>query len=180
MSKYTLDTKLKIVADYEAGVGGYKTLSKKYGIHPSIIRRWIQNHQDFGPEGLYPKSTKTYYSVETKLNAIELYLTTELSYREVGVKFGINNPSLIANWLRKYKKKGIDGLSNSSRRPSTVSKEEKTATKTQNTNPETDVKVLQERIKTLEATVEKLDIQNQFLKELRRLREAKKTRHKKI
>lgn len=179
MSKYTLDIKLQVVADYEAGVGGYKTLSKKYAIGSSIIKRWIHNYQDFGPEGLYLKSTKTYYPVETKLNAIELYLTTELSYREVGVKFGINNPSLIANWLRTFKKKGIDGLSKSIGRPPTVSKQEKNTPKAQNTKTETDINALQERIKTLEATVEQLDIENKFLKELRRLREAKKRRHKK-
>ena len=60
-----------------------------------------------------------------------------------------------------------------------MSKQEKNTPKAQNTKTETDINALQERIKTLEATVEQLDIENKFLKELRRLREAKKRRHKK-
>ncbi|MGX7350019.1 helix-turn-helix domain-containing protein, partial [Dolosicoccus paucivorans] len=89
MTKYSLETKLQIVTDYEAGKGGFRTLAKKYQIAQSIVKRWIHNYQDFGLEGLQVKSTRQSYPLETKLYAIELYLTTELSYREVGVQLGI-------------------------------------------------------------------------------------------
>ncbi|AXY25081.1 hypothetical protein CL176_03020 [Suicoccus acidiformans] len=89
------------------------------------MKRWIHNYQDFGLEGLQVKSTRQSYPLETKLYAIELYLTTELSYREVGVQLGINNPSLIANWMRAFKEDGIGGLSRPIGRPTTMSNSQK-------------------------------------------------------
>lgn len=177
MSKYNLELKLLVVADYEAGEGGYRTLAKKYQIEASIIKRWINNYQDFGIDGLEVKSTKKHYTVETKLNAIELYLNTELSYREIGKQFGINNPSLIANWLRAFKKDGVDGLTKSPGRPLTMSKDKKNRpydlSNTESTQ-RSEVDALKKIIEEQEECIAKLDIENKFLKELRRLREADK------
>ena len=179
MTKFDLETKLEIVADYEAGVGGYKTLAKKHHTTVSNVKRWVHNYQDFGLEGLNPKTSKRHYSVEMKLNAIELYLETDLSYREVGVEFDINNPSLIANWLRAFQREGIDGLSKSSGRPPTMSKSENTKkTKHKDTSLLNKVTELEHRIQELEDKNKSLDIENKFLKELRRLREAEKRQHK--
>ncbi|MFC0726951.1 helix-turn-helix domain-containing protein, partial [Enterococcus faecalis] len=60
-----------------------------------------------------------------KLDAIELYLTTELSYQEVANLLKIRNPSLIANWLRTYQKFGIERLSKQKGRPPTMSKKKR-------------------------------------------------------
>ena len=179
MSKYNLETKLQIVADYIAGEGGYKRLAKKYQVDRSNIKRWVHNYQDFGLEGLQPKPSKRHFSVETKLHAIELYLETDLSYREVGVELDINNPSLIANWFRTFKQKGIDGLSKPIGRPPTVSKEKKSNEVKQNNQGSTlEITELKQRIQALEEQNKTLDIENKFLKELRRLREADNRQHK--
>jgi len=37
-----------------------------------------------------------------------LYLTSELSYREIANHFGMNNPDLIANWRRIFLVGGMD------------------------------------------------------------------------
>ena len=81
MSKYSLDTKFQIIADHETGKGGYRAISKKYIISWSIIKDWIHNYQDLGIEGLQVKVSKTHYTIETKLSAIECYLNTELRHR---------------------------------------------------------------------------------------------------
>ena len=39
------------------------------------------------------------YSFEFKLHVVELYLTTEVSYQELALSVGINNPPLIARWV---------------------------------------------------------------------------------
>lgn len=119
-----------------------------------------------------------------KLNAIELYLETELSYRQVGVHLGITNPSLIANWMRTFKERGIDGLSQQVGRPPAVSKKKRPSDKKINQakrvlpSSGSEIDRLKQRIQALEAANEQLDIENQFLKELRRLREADKRQHK--
>lgn len=61
MSKYNLEIKLQVVADYEAGAGSYKQLAEKYQIGKSDIKRWIHNYQDFGIDGLHVKTTKRHY-----------------------------------------------------------------------------------------------------------------------
>lgn len=102
MSKFNLETKLDFVADYKAGVEGYETLIKKYHTTDSNVKRWIHTYQYFSLEGLNPNTSKRHYCVEITLNAIELYLETDSSYRVVGIEFNINNPSLTANWLRAF------------------------------------------------------------------------------
>ncbi len=78
----------------------------------------------------------------------------------------MNNPTLIANWMRKFRKEGIDGLSKEKGRLSTVQKKEEQTKKhlMKETLEE------QNRIKELEKQVRTLQIENAFLKELRKLR----------
>ena len=41
---------------------------------------------------------------------VELYLTTEVSYQELVLSVGINNPSLITKWVNDYLAVGPDAL----------------------------------------------------------------------
>ena len=82
MAKYSFEFKLKLVHDYLSGQGGLRFLAKKYGFKDSSqISKWINAYKELG-EGTSQSKNKN-YSVQFKLDAIELYLTTELSYQEV-------------------------------------------------------------------------------------------------
>ena len=65
------------------------------------------------------------YSVQFKKDAIELYLTTEISYRELALKLGMTNSTLIANWVRAFRAEGIEGLSKSKGRPPQMKNDKK-------------------------------------------------------
>lgn len=54
-------------------------------------------YREYGEEGLLRKRPNKKYSVQFKLNAIELYQTSEMSYREVNSALEMKNPALIAN-----------------------------------------------------------------------------------
>jgi len=172
MKKYSFEFKLKIVHDYLAGKGGTSFLEKKYGFKSNNqIRKWLNVYKEFGEEGLLRSRKNRSYSVQFKLDAIELYLTTEMSFQEVANQLEMNNFSLIANWLRSYRKNGLKGLSKMKGRPSKMPKkisEETEPIKTGDT----------ERIKELEKQLRMAQIENAYLKELRRLR--LKERHKKM
>lgn len=173
MVKYNFELKKKIVQEYIKGQGGYRYLANKYQIkHEHTVKMWINSYLQFGFEGLLRKKQYTNYSVQFKINAIDLYLSKEMSYREVANKIGINNPALIANWMQKFRKTGIEGLSKKKGRPSkmTSKKEDKLEAK--------QIIKLEERsrIKELEKQVRMLQIENAFLKELRRLREQETQR----
>lgn len=118
MSKYSLKLKLQVVNDYLKGKGGYKFLAKQYQIkNESQVKQWVKLYKEFGEEGLERKRKNKTYSVQTKLDAVEYYLTSELSYWEVALLFKIENPSLIARWASDFRKDGIDGLSGTPGRP---------------------------------------------------------------
>ncbi|MHC5216108.1 transposase [Enterococcus sp. LJL128] len=163
MAKYSFDFKLKVVHEYLDQKRGINFLAKKYGFKSnSQIGRWINAYNEFGKEGLLRSRKNRNYSVQFKLDAIELYLTTELSYREVANCLKINNPPLIASWLRTYRKQGIDGLSKQKGRPPTMTKKKRNETQSLPSE--------QSQLEKLEKENRMLKIENAYLKELRRLR----------
>ncbi|MGT9661288.1 helix-turn-helix domain-containing protein, partial [Enterococcus faecalis] len=84
------------------------------------------------------------------------------SYQEVANLLKMNNPSLIANWLRTYQKFGIEGLSKQKGRPPTMSKKKR--------NEPQPLPSERSQVEKLEKENRMLKIENAYLKELRRLR----------
>ena len=106
------------------------------------------------------------YSFEFKLHVVELYLTTEVSYQELALSVGINNPSLITRWINDYRIAGPDALRPKSKgRRRTMDKSKTTSPDIPDTFNNND-----KYIKQLEGELLKLKIENAYLKELRRLR----------
>lgn len=176
MAKYSFEFKLKIVQKYFNGEGGYNYLAKKYGVKSeSQIQKWINAYKEFGEEGLFRVRQNQKYSVQFKLDAIELYQTSEMSYREVANALGIANPPLIAAWVRKFRDSGVDGLSKPKGRPSNMP-EKKTTVKKKISKINSEES---ERIKILEKQVRSLQIENAFLKELRKLRKQEAQQRRK-
>ena len=111
MAKYSLIFKLKVVTAYLNGEGGYEYLTKKYGVKTtSQVRRWISAFKEFGKDGLCRKRNNTRYTSEFKLAVVESYLTSELSYRQIALQYGLNNPSLIARWKSDFMKYGTNAF----------------------------------------------------------------------
>ena len=81
MAKYSTEFKMKIVKEYLESKNSYKYLSEKYCISDKIvIRRWVNAYKSQGYEGLKVKRKNTKYTLEFKLNVVNLYLTGEMSY----------------------------------------------------------------------------------------------------
>ena len=100
---------------------------------------------------------------------VESYLTNEISYQELAIQVGINNPSMIARWVNEFKIAGPEALrSHKKGRKSTLNKSQTKKTDTQVQQPMVDISV--EHVQELEDENLKLRIENAFLKELRRLR----------
>lgn len=142
----------KDIRDYE----------KKYGMPDTHqIRTWISSYKKFGDKGIMGSNKNKTYSFEFKLYVVELYLTTEASYREVALSVGIYDPSTIVKWVNDYRKAGIDAL-----RPKRKGMKH-TVSRTNKNNPNKDN---QEYLKELEEENLRLRIENAFLKEARRMR----------
>ncbi|WP_058989767.1 helix-turn-helix domain-containing protein [Anaerococcus rubeinfantis] len=111
MAKYSTEFKMKVVKEYLETNISYKSLSEKYKLsHQEIVKRWVNAYKSQGYEGLKVKRENTKYTLEFKLNVVNLYLTGEMSYQSLANQLKINNPSMITRWVNDFREKGIEGL----------------------------------------------------------------------
>lgn len=174
MAKYNYEFKMKVVQAYLNGEGGYAYLANKYNIPSSTrIREWVKVYKEFGKEGLLRSRQNKNYSFQFKLSVVELYLSSEVSYQQLALSQGINNPSQIVKWVNDFRIAGPDALRPKKKGRKTTLNIEKfnKAPKTDGGNP---VDTSAEHIRELEDELLKLRIENAYLKELRRLRLEKK------
>lgn len=170
MSKYSFEFKKQVVNAYLNGEGGYTYLANKFDIpSDNKVKLWVDNYNAFGDEGLKRSRKKDFYSFEKKLSIVELYLSSEISYQDLALQEGITNPSMITNWVSRFRAAGPDAL-----RPRKKGRKKTLNTTNGNTQnkpvEESSVDTSAEHVKELEDELLKLRIENAFLKELRRLR----------
>ena len=171
MAKYSFEFKKKAIMAYENNEGGYNYLTKKYGIKStSAIKTWHKAYKAFGDEGLMRARKNKIYTFEFKLSVVELYLTTEISYQELALKAGMNNPPLITKWVNEFRIAGPDALREKNKgrnanmpKPKKIDNADETA----------------KYLKQLEDELLKLRIENAYLKELRRLRLEEEAQNRK-
>ena len=124
MAKYSTEFKMKVVKEYLKSNISYKTLSNKYCIQSeNVVKIQVNAYNSQGYEGLKVKRQNTQYTLEFKLNVVNLYLTGEMSYQSLASELKINNPSIIARWVKDFREKVIEGLKSKKRgRPSKIPK----------------------------------------------------------
>ena len=167
MAKYSFELKKKTVLSYLNDEGALRHIADKYGVSDkSDVRKWVSAYNEFGSEGLIRKRKNQTYSFEFKFHVVELYLTTEVSYQDLALSVGINNPSLITKWVNDFRIAGPDALrpKQKGRKPKVNKPKDTHLNKNKKINVET------EYLKQLEDENLKLRIENAYLKELRRLR----------
>jgi transposase len=108
MAKHTEQFKLEVVKDYLAGSAGFKTVARRHGLVPPVVRRWVEWYRLHGVDGL---SKRTYsYSAEFKLSVLQRMWDNSLSQTQVAALFNIGNPASIGIWERRYLDGGIEAL----------------------------------------------------------------------
>ena len=177
MAKYSFTFKFKVITAYLNSEGGYNYLAKKYGVKDATqVLRWVNAFKEFGKDGLCRKRNNTKYSSEFKLAVVESYLTSELSYRQIALQYGLNNPPLVARWKAEFMKYGANAFVErlKGRIPTMRQTNEKaktaTHTKSRSQKQKKELTPEQARILELEKQLRYAQIENAYLKELRRLR----------
>lgn len=169
MAKHSFEFKKKVVLQYLNGEGGAHYLSAKYGLGSDTqLRKWINAYREYGDEGLMRSRKNEIYSFDFKLHVVELYLSTEVSYQELALAKGINNPPLISKWVNDFRIAGPDALrpKKKGRKILGLTDNKKKASSSETTPVDAGV----EHVRQLEDELLKLRIENAYLKELRRLR----------
>ena len=166
MAKYSFEFKHKVVMEYLNGEGGYEYLGKKYSTRHCIIEKWVANYKQYGDEGLKRIRRNQSYTFEFKLHVVELYLTSELSYKELALQVGMRNPAQITRWVLDYRAVGPEALKPKKKGQKRSMDKDKIIHDIENGDSEEQ----KELLKQLQDENLKLRIENAFLKELRRLR----------
>ena len=70
--QHPIDLRVKVLAEYKAGVVGYKTLAVKYGLQRDTVRYWVL--QQRAGRGL-PVETRNEIAIDDEQKDIEYYKT---------------------------------------------------------------------------------------------------------
>ena len=123
MAKYSLDLKLEVAKAVVSGPDGHKRVAGRYGLCPSIARRWGAAYKAHGIAGLY--KPYRHYPVEIRHQAVESILVDGISIMNAMIKYNIPTPSTLVTWVRLYNEGGIEALQNKPRGRPKMSKQEK-------------------------------------------------------
>ncbi len=172
MPKYSFEFRKKVVDAYFRGEGGYTYLAEKYGVkNRRQVLNWVHYYNEFGDEGLMRSRKNHDYSFDFKLHVVELYLSSEVSCRELALSQGINNAALVSKWVNDFRIAGADALRPKKKgRRKTLNPPNLNVESTAPKSDEDSIDTSAEHVRELENELLKLRIENAFLKELRRLR----------
>ena len=70
------------------------------------FRKWVNIYQNEGPSGLLDQKKNRSYSKETKLAAVNAFLSGEGSQIEISKKFGLRSDSQLVRWIKQYNTHG--------------------------------------------------------------------------
>ena len=126
--KISLAIKQKVVTEIESGRLSQSEAARRLGINKETIRSWLSAYRSEGNIGLEIDSKNRIYSVQTKLQAVEAYLTGKYSQQRICEIFKIRSKAQLQNWLKVYNSgKEFKQMSGGSRMKSThkATKEER-------------------------------------------------------
>jgi Transposase and inactivated derivatives len=101
-SKLSSEQKLKYVLRCIEGKDSINHTASLAGIGLSTLRRWINNYQSLGADGLITTSKNSSYSTTFKEMAVKDYLDGIGSQTEICKKYGIRSDWQLRNWILKY------------------------------------------------------------------------------
>lgn len=165
MGKYTVEFKCSLVEQYLSGSAGFKSISHRHGVNPSLLRKWVESFRLHGVAGLQKKFS--HYDASFRLSVLQHMWENHLSYGQVAAVFNIRSPGCIGAWERSYHRGGLDALT-----PRTLGKNAKMPDP-KITKPEPPpVDDEQRSREELLAEVQQLRMENAYLKKLKALVQA--------
>lgn len=91
--KLTDEECIAVVREYQDGKGGYSTISKKYEVSEYAIRNLVNRAKSEGIDFIKSTRTNKKYLAETKIKAVEEYLSGKSSQFEICAKYKITSRS---------------------------------------------------------------------------------------
>ncbi|MNJ39052.1 Transposase [compost metagenome] len=158
MTKFSSDEKLQAVIRYQNGSESIKSIAKSIGLHHSGLLNWIRQYEHHGEEVF--KKRYTPYSVQDKLDVLNHMSEYGTSVRETAAVFNIASHSTILSWQRSLELHGIDALQPKKKGHLSMKKDPE---EPKNQNP------VEGSVEALQIEVERLRMENAYLKKLNAL-----------
>lgn len=156
MTKFTAEEKIAAVQSYLEGVVGYEVISASIGASVSTIRTWVIQYKHNGVEA-FIKSYAS-YSAQFKLDVLNYMNDQGTSSDEAAAIFNIPSSGLIRKWRKQFASQGTDAL---------ISKKEGRLNMVKKTKKSTTP--IKGSIEELQVEVERLRMENAYLKKLNAL-----------
>ena len=166
MAKYSYEEKLEAVLRVIDDGMSSKASGKILGTAEAVVRRWVARYQQFGPEGLLLKHGS--YDGDFKVYVIEYMHKNHMSLFQAAVTFGIPNDATVGKWERIYYEEGPQALYRDNRGRSLNMKSSKPKKRKLDKTVEED----------LIAEVQRLRMENEYLKKLNALVQERIEREK--
>lgn len=96
------ETKLELVERYLKGEISQTQAVNEAAVNSHSFRDWLRLYDAEGPSGLLAKTKNTIYSKETKLSAVNSYLSGEGSLKDICRKFKIRGEYQLREWIKRY------------------------------------------------------------------------------
>jgi transposase-like protein len=102
MAVISAETKIQAVEQCYAGAGSLNQIAERFGVHRSTLQKWLLNYDLFGEEGLRHRAGNHHYPAIVKQQAVELYLSGQMSIEAVCKKYQLRSRSQLEQWVMLY------------------------------------------------------------------------------
>ncbi|MEC2078269.1 IS3 family transposase [Metabacillus fastidiosus] len=108
MNKYSLETKLMAVHAYLNGTESFKVTAQRHNVNMTMLKKWVVKFRKHGLEAF--QTTYTNYSVEFKMDVLNYINEMRASIEEAALEFNIPASTTVGNWKDLFETQGIDAL----------------------------------------------------------------------
>ena len=162
MAKISAEVKLAAVQRYLNGKESSRTVAADIGVSHRYLLTWVKQYEHNGVEAFVRRYTN--YTKAFKLDVLNYMAEHGTSLYETAAIFKIAAASSIQNWKKQLDTQGEDALQ--PKKKGRLSMKKETAKQSKKTPVEGSTEALQARIKQLE-------MENEYLKKLNALVQAK-------
>lgn len=168
MAKFTSEEKLRATLRYLNGNESSYEIAHAIGTNNAAILKWVKQYEYHGAEAFVKRYTN--YSPQFKLDVLHYMIENGTSLNETAALFGIAAPSSVLQWRKQFETKGFDALQSKKKGRPSMKKA---------TNKQRKQVLVEGSPEALQAEINRLRMENAYLKKLNALVQAKEKSPKK-
>jgi transposase len=151
--------KKKAIHQYLSGNVGVKSIARSLGINHEVLRMWIKQYEYHGVQAF--EKSYTAYTIPYKLDVLNYMIENGTSPNEAAVIFNISSPGIIRKWRSQFNEHGVDALK--------PQKKGRHCTMDMNKKGIKKQEPAEGSVQALQAELERLRMENAYLKKLNAL-----------